>query len=226
MYDRAAGRAEKAQRTTLIHHENEAKKRNDFNNVDTITIIRRYRDFRPRKREQIRVYDRFYEVTLAVIINRQLTHICPRPTETRLIPAISALIGIAATTRQDYEISLHRSRGDRWGESVSFGRYELTTTGGDDMPIKMICSRCGGLGTLEFLCLLSIHETLQAKPLYEDIQPGQRVRIGKHPYWRTEPCPDCTGAGRLEVLSFEESRGKINGSHTPIPPPTGGTPKI
>lgn len=98
----------------MIHHENEAKKCNDFNNVDTITIIRRYRDFRPRKREQIRVYDRFYEVTLAVIINRQLTHICPRPTETRLIPAISALIGIAADVSQDYGIRGHGSHCVKW----------------------------------------------------------------------------------------------------------------
>lgn len=66
------------------------------------------------------------------------------------------------------------------------------------MPIKVICSRCGGLETLEFLYLFE-------------------------PHWRIETCPDCAGFGHLELLSFEESREKINGSHTPLPPPTGGT---
>ena len=51
------------------------------------------------------------------------------------------------------------------------------------MPIKVICSRCGGTGKLEFL---------HCDP----------------PHWRKEPCPECRGAGQIEELAFEERRAQ------------------
>ena len=54
------------------------------------------------------------------------------------------------------------------------------------MPIKVICSRCGGTGKLEFL---------HCDP----------------PEWLAEPCPECHGAGQVEELAFEERRGQTQG---------------
>lgn len=66
------------------------------------------------------------------------------------------------------------------------------------MSIKVICSRCGGIGTLKFLRLAE-------------------------PHWRTEACPECDGSGRVQQLSFQERKQK-QGGPTPPYPPDGGVP--
>ena len=60
------------------------------------------------------------------------------------------------------------------------------------MPIKDICSCCGGRGTVEFLSLTK-------------------------PHWRTKTCPDCRGEGKPGVLSFQErkDRDRAGSGHDP-----------
>lgn len=67
------------------------------------------------------------------------------------------------------------------------------------MPIKVICSRCGGLGTCEFFYLFE-------------------------PHWRREPCPVCGGSGRIEGLSYQERKEKT-GTDPPTPPDGGSVEK-
>ena len=55
--------------------------------------------------------------------------------------------------------------------------------GDENMPIKVICSDCGGTGKQTFLYLTE-------------------------PYWRTQTCPGCLGSGRVEVLSFRERQAR------------------
>ena len=68
------------------------------------------------------------------------------------------------------------------------------------MPIKVICSRCGGIGTLQFLRLTE-------------------------PHWRTETCPECDGSGRVQELSFEERKKNQVGPKGVPPGDGGGAPK-
>lgn len=51
--------------------------------------------------------------------------------------------------------------------------------------VNLSCLNCGGLGTLEFLCL-----------------DHSKTKI----FWRKETCPTCKGSGRVEEETFQERK--------------------